>query len=160
MIVILQILLLCTLVMIFIQDIKERKVSLFLLLLGILFGGFLHFYAQNTMVFLSNIVMNLSFVVLIFLILWLYAKLKIKKSIFSVFGFGDLLFFILLGVSLPMLSFLVVFVASLIFSLAIFLLLKKSLTKDTVPLAGFQALFLSLVIISNEVMSSIDLYAL
>ena len=160
MIIILQIVLILTLSIIFVQDLKDRHVSLFLLLFGILAGGLLHFYQQNNIVFLSNILINAIFVVLIFFVLWGYAKLKLRKAIFEVFGIGDLLFFTLLAVSLPILSFLVIFVASLIFSLTIFLVLKNTLIKKTVPLAGFQALFFSLVLMGNEISDSIDLYAM
>mgnify|MGYP000170956549 CR=1 FL=1 len=81
-----------------------------------------------------------------------------KKRIFEVFGQGDLLFFILLGVSLPILSFLMVFVFSLIFSLVVFILLKGRFTKQTVPLAGLQSLFLALTIIANKLFASINLF--
>ena len=144
----------------FYQDIKERKVSVWVLILGIVTGGIIHYLWQQPIVFLSNIGLNISFVVLIFIILWGYAKLKLKKNIFEVFGLGDLLFFILLAVSLPLLSFLMVFVFSLIFSLIVFMILKNKLKEQTVPLAGLQSLFLGLVFIANKLFSSIDIYAL
>jgi hypothetical protein len=73
---------------------------------------------------------------------------------------GDLFFFILLAVSLPILSFLILFVFSLIFSLLIFILLKNTFKEKTVPLAGLQSLFLSLVLIANKFLITIDIYAL
>ncbi|MGY0407587.1 MAG: hypothetical protein ACWIPJ_04430 [Polaribacter sp.] len=144
----------------FYQDIKERKVSVWILVSGILVGGMLHFMEQQSIVFLSNIGINISFVVLIFGILWLYAKLKLKKKIFNVFGEGDLLFFLLLAVSFPIVSFLMVFVFSLIFSLIIFILLKNRFKEKTVPLAGLQSLFLGLFLIANKSLEIMDLYAL
>lgn len=144
----------------FYQDIKERKVSVWILISGIILGGMLHWLHQNTLVFLSNVGITLSFVFLIFGVLYLYAKFKLKKRIFEVFGQGDLLFFMLLAVSLPILSFVMVFVFSLIFSLVIFMLLKKSFSEKTVPLAGLQSLFLALVLIANKGTNFIDLYAL
>jgi Flp pilus assembly protein protease CpaA len=144
----------------FYQDIKERKVSVWILVCGIIVGGSLHFIHQNSIVFVSNIGMNLSFVGLIIGVLFLYAKFKLNKKLFDVFGAGDVLFFILLAVSLPILSFLMLFVFSLVFSLLIFMLLKNGFTEKTVPLAGLQSLFLGLVFIANKLTNTIDLYAL
>ena len=144
----------------FYEDIKERKVSVWILVSGIILGGTLHWLHQNTFVFLLNIGINISFIFLIFGTLFLYAKFKLKKNIFDVFGAGDLFLFILLAVSLPILSFLMVFVFSLIFSLVVFMLLKKRFSEKTVPLAGLQSLFLGLVLIANKLTNTIDLYAL
>jgi hypothetical protein len=157
---VLNILLIFILGVIFYQDIQERKVTLLVLISGIVIGGLIHFQHQQWIVFVSNIFVNITFIALIFLLLLIYAKLKMKKNIFDVFGKGDLLFFILLGISLPILSFVMVFVFSLIFSLIIFLLLKKKFTNQTVPLAGLQSLFLGLVLIANKITPSINLYAL
>lgn len=156
----LEILFIVTLGFLFYQDIKERKVSVWILMIGIFLGGLIHFSKQPIIVFLSNVGINFVFVSLIFGVLWLYAKLKLKKRIFEVFGLGDLLFFILLAMSLPILSFLILFVFSLIFSLVVFMLLKINWKEPTVPLAGLQSLFLGLVFIANKFINSIDIYAL
>jgi hypothetical protein len=158
--IIIELLFILLLGILFYQDIKERKVSVWVLISGILMGSCIHYRYQQPIVFLSNIGINIIFVVLIFVILWGYAKLKLKKNIFDVFGQGDALFFILLAVSLPVLSFLMVFVFSLIFSLVVFILLKNRFTEKTVPLAGLQSLFLGLVLIANQFFSSIDIYVL
>lgn len=158
--IIITLLLILILGILFYQDLKERKVSFWILVLGILLGGILHFLEQQSIVFLTNVGVNICFVTVIFGILCVYAKLKLKKEILKVFGIGDLLFFVLLAVSLPILSFLMVFVFSLIFSLIVFLLLKNKLKEKTVPLAGLQSLFLALVLIANKMIPTIDLYAL
>ena len=146
--------------MLFYQDMKDRKVYLWLLVSGIFIGGFLHLQYQNFIVFFAITCGNLLFITIIFALLWLYAKLKLKKKIFEVFGTGDLLFFVLLAVSLPAVSFLMVFVFSLLFSLLIFLLFKQRFTSKTVPLAGLQSLFLGLVLIANKALVSVHLYAI
>ena len=144
----------------FYQDMKDRNVYLWLLVFGILIGGCIHLQSQNFTVFLATISGNLIFIAIVFAILWLYAKIKLKKQIFEVFGAGDLLFFVLIAVSLPTVSFLTVFVFSLLFSLTVFMLFKEGFKEPTVPLAGLQSLFLGLVLIANKVLVSVNLYAM
>lgn len=155
-----EILFLIVLGILFYQDMKEQKVSLWMLLLGLFSGGFLHFLHQDSLVFLSTILINLLFVSIIFSVLLLYSKFKLQKNIFDVFGLGDLLFFTILAVSLPILSFLTVFVFSTIFSLILFLMLKRYFTTNTVPLAGLQSLFLAIVLILNTFIDSVNIYAM
>lgn len=142
------------------QDFKERKVSLLLLLSAIFLGGTTHLLQQNTQVFLLALLINLLIVFILFFILSSYAKSKMKQPIFKVFGLGDLLFFILLAVSFPPFSFLVIFIFSLIFSWSIFMLIKQDLKEKTVPLAGLQSLFLVLVLILNMITNRFDLFAM
>jgi hypothetical protein len=156
----LEIIFLLVLGILFYQDLKERKVSLWVLITGIILGATIHYSYQQKIVFVSNICINLIFIALIFGTLWLYAMLKLKKRIFEVFGQGDLLFFILMAVSLPIVSFLVVFVFSLLFSLIIFMITKERFKTKNVPLAGLQSLFLGLVLLANKCLTSIDIYAL
>jgi Flp pilus assembly protein protease CpaA len=156
----LEILFITTLTMLFYQDIKERKISVWFLIAGLFLGGILHFLQQNQKVFIASILMNISFIALIFGVLCLYAKIILRNNIFEVFGMGDLLFFILLAVSLPILSFLVVFIFSLFFSLLVFILVKRRLNNKTVPLAGLQSLFLILVLLANKLFPKIELYTI
>lgn len=144
----------------FVQDFKERKVSLILLVLAILLGGAMHVQQQDSGIFLVAIFVNLLIVFTVFLMVSMYAKIKMKQPIFNVFGIGDLLFFMLLAVSFPTLSFLVIFVFSLIFSWSIFMLIKQYLKEKTVPLAGLQSLFLLLVLIINMAMNRFDLFTM
>ena len=122
---VLEIIFIITLGVLFYQDIKERKVSVWILLIGMFLGGMIHYLHQPPIVFLSNVGVNSVFIILILGILWMYSKFKLKKKILDVFGGGDALFFILLALSLPILSFLMVFVFSLIFSLLVFMILKN-----------------------------------
>lgn len=155
-----EVLLITLLGILFYQDVKERKVSIWILVLGLLAGGFVNYVNQLPIIFLSNSVINIIFIVLVFLILWIYAKIKMRKQIFEVFGKGDLVFFILLAVSLPILSFLMVFIFSIIFSLIVFLILKEKFKEKTIPLAGLQSLFLGLVLIADKLLPSLNIYAL
>ncbi|WP_405567974.1 prepilin peptidase [Polaribacter sp. Asnod6-C07] len=155
---ILEILLMIILGILFYQDIKERRVSLWLLIFGLLLGGTINFISLSNISFVINSLINLIFIALVFCFLWGYAKLKMKKQIFEVFGRGDLLFFIVLAVSLPILSFLMVFIFSIIFALIVFLILKSKLKEDTVPLAGLQSLFFLLVLMVNKFMNVVNIY--
>ncbi|QTE21143.1 prepilin peptidase [Polaribacter cellanae] len=156
----LELLLIIILAILCYQDIKERKVSLFILVLGIVVGGFTHYLNQEITIFLYNILVNSLFVMIVFGILIAYSKWKMKTKIFDVFGVGDLFFFILLAVSLPILSFLIVFIFSLIFSLAIFISLKKRFKDSSVPLAGLQSLFFIIVLLFNRIVKNLDLYSM
>ncbi|QXP72524.1 hypothetical protein H0I31_02150 [Tenacibaculum sp. AHE15PA] len=148
------------LLLIFYQDIKERKVTFLLFILGIILGGFAHYINSLTQVFLINIVINIVVIIIIYLILFLYTKFFLNKKLLETIGLGDFLFFLLLAVSFPSIAFLVFFSTSLIFSLLLFLILKSSLKIKTLPLAGLQAFFISLVLILNWFFNFVDIYAL
>lgn len=160
MVLILEILLIVLLSLLFFQDVKERKVSLWILISSMLIGGIIHFLNQSWISFLVSICINFSFICLVFGLLVLYAKLKMKQTIFKVFGKGDLLFFFVMAISLPLVSFIVVFVFSLLFSIVVFRLLKPKLNHKTVPLAGFQSVFLGMSILVNKLFINLDLYVL
>lgn len=143
---------------VFYQDLKERKVILYAFLGLLLLGGFLHSQFQLFELFMIHIGINMAVVGCILLILFLYTKWAMKKPLFEAFGMGDLLFFLILSVSFPVPTFLVVFSSSLIFALILFLALKRSLKEPTIPLAGFQALFVLLLMTSNLIFNFTDLY--
>jgi hypothetical protein len=155
----LNILMIFLLLWIFYQDMKERQVTLVLLLLLTLVGGFLNYQKQILEIFLISSILNTMVILMVVLILWMYAKFKLKSELFHVFGTGDLLFFFFLAVSFPITTFLVVFSSSLIFSLLVSIALKKRM-KKWIPLAGLQALFLSLLVGVNQVFQIVNLYAL
>ncbi len=145
---------------IFLQDVKERQVYLFLLISTILLGGFIYLFKTILAVYLINVSINLVFVLLLFCLLKIYSKFKLNKNVFEVIGSGDFLFFIVFAVSFPTVSFFVLFSISLIFSLLLFLILKFKLKSKTVPLAGFQALFLFIVLTLNLVFNIIHIYVM
>ncbi|WP_457617863.1 hypothetical protein [Lutibacter sp.] len=140
------------------QDFKERKVYSFLFLIS---GGLLtslHISNTNLIQFLISSGINLSFIGVLLTILMLFSKIIFKKSFNQTFGWGDLLFFIVMALSFPTITFLVLFSFSLFFSLLVFLLFKSRWNYKTVPLAGLQALFVMGVIILNKIFSFSNLY--
>lgn len=160
MIITLKLLLIISLLSITCQDLKERKVSLFLfVLVGLLLSCF-HYNENSLEVFLISIAINIFAILIILSILFLYSKVKLKKSLNETFGIGDAIFFSALAIGFPTATFLVLFSFSLFFSFALFLILKKRLNEPTVPLAGFQALFLSIIFLVHWTLQFIDLYAI
>lgn len=141
------------------QDIKSREVSVWVFIYLAVTGGYLHFETQFLPLFLLNLLINMMVVLVLILILLLYSKLVLKKNLKEAIGLGDILFFIVLGISLPTVSFLVLFSLSIFFSLVLFLALKSKMIHKTVPLAGFQALFLGIVIFINLLYNFVNLYA-
>tara|TARA_R110002072_G_scaffold7503_2_gene40913 strand:- start:705366 stop:705626 length:261 start_codon:yes stop_codon:yes gene_type:complete len=67
-----------------------------------------------------------------------------KKNVAEMMGSGDVVFFIFMAFSFPIISFIVLTVFSIMFSLVLhylFLRFKKGYLK-TIPLAGFMSLFI------------------
>ena len=128
--------------LVFVQDSKDRKVFWFLYpIIGVLV-----FVLQINAISLYpaslNAVFNLGFVSLLLVVCFVYAKLKLRKPFLNeVFGWGDMLFFVAIAFSFSIVSFLILFVFALLFSLLLHLVLKHEQTEKTVPLAGNMSLF-------------------
>jgi hypothetical protein len=142
---------------VFYEDIKDRKVTFIVLVILLLLGGFIHSQHQNLWVFFLSSLLNLSIVLTIIMVLYVYANFKLKTSLSKVFGLGDAFFFIVIAVSFPTATFLVLFATSLLFSFVIAVLFKKTL-KKFIPLAGLQALYIGLTLASNQLFHIINLY--
>ena len=142
---------------VFYEDIKDRKVTFIVLVISLLLGGFIHSQHQNLWVFFLSSLLNLSIVLTIIMVLYVYANFKLKTSLSKVFGLGDAFFFIVMAVSFPTATFLVLFATSLLFSFVIAVLFKKTL-KKFIPLAGLQALYIGLTLASNQLFHIINLY--
>ncbi len=144
---------------IIVQDFKERKVYLFLLI-GLAIVMSLFYYLKNdTQLYFSNISINLTVLLVLMGILFLYSKFKLKQTLNTALGLGDFLFFVVIAISFPIATFLILFSCSLLFSLVLFLFLKPSLKDNNVPLAGLQALFFLLVFSANWMFHFTNLYA-
>lgn len=130
-----------------IQDIKERKVFWFLFpIIGII-AGILHFRDTMTELFLVSVLLNISFVLFLLIIVFLYSRFKLKTSVKNTFGMGDALLFIALAFTFSTVSFLIIFVGALLFSLILHMILNKKKEANTVPLAGYMCLFFILTFI-------------
>lgn len=142
-------------------DFKERKVYWFLFPIALLLFGSLHFLSTiEPKVFFYYAFINFLLVTSIITILFVYSYFISKKAFLNhSLGLGDILFFYAFGFGFSTTTFIVLFVGTIIFSLLIFLLFKKSFKLDTVPLAGLMGLFLVFVILFSLISKSPPLYA-
>ena len=146
MIIAIKISLLIVLALITFQDIREKKVSWVLfpiagLLLCVL-------YENKTIIQYSYIflIMNIILTTSILGILFLYTRIIRGMKFLNVsFGLGDVLFFYAFALGFPTITFLILFVSSILFSLMVSLIQKKKNTDNGIPLAGLMSLFLVFV---------------
>ena len=146
--IILKVLLTLALGIVFFQDNKERQVHWVLFpviggLAGLLFYG-------NTLneLFIASVVLNLLFVIVILFIVFMYALLKLRTNPFNTMGLGDILLFVGLSLSFSTISFMIIFVSALVFSLLLHVMAKGKSPSKTVPLAGYMSLFFILTYLS------------
>ncbi len=149
MILIIKLILIITLGILFIQDVKERQVYWFLFPIIALCCGFLFYNRTLPELFYVYIGMNSLIVCILLFVAFTYTKLKLKMNFSDAFGLGDILLFIGLIFSFATLSFLTIFVFALCFSLITHLVVKKRSTFNSVPLAGYMSLFFALTYISH-----------
>lgn len=144
MVIVFKSLLLASLILVLYQDWKERQVHLFLFpLIGIL-SGFLYFTNTLPELFYVSVFMNLIFVSILMTTVYIYAKFKLKIAMLKTIGVGDLIFFFVLCASFSTISFMILFIGALVFSLIIHLILKRNSNSNAVPLAGYMSLFFSM----------------
>ena len=158
--VILKILLISTLGFIFYQDIKERAVYWFLFPVFGLCGAVLFYNNTLPELFYVSILMNSIFISLLLLVVFLYSKLKLKSNFFDAIGLGDVLLFLGLVFSFSTVSFLIIFVFSLLFALLLHVFIKQYSKLKSVPLAGYISLFFALAYLSHWSGVTSSLYAL
>ncbi|MGS2765206.1 hypothetical protein [Sinomicrobium sp. M5D2P9] len=153
---------------IFYQDYRSRMVSLPLFILAILLFAGLHFFRADRYVFWISIGINLGFISIISGILYLYSRFKLRSAFINgSFGAGDLFFFVAIALGFPPVTFVVLFTFSIVFSLLLHIFpVPRNLFKpvpvktgehisgknpgepqQTVPLAGYMALFFIVVFI-------------
>jgi hypothetical protein len=142
----LKLLLITIFFLILFQDYKDRKVYWFLYPIV----GILAFVLQMEVVpiysVLVNAGFNLLFVFVLLFVCYLYATLKLQRPLLKeVFGLGDVLFFIFIAFSFSIVSFFVLLIFSLLFSLLLHFVLQNRQTEKTVPLAGYMSLFFGIV---------------
>ncbi len=138
---------------VFFQDIKYRRIHIILPII-IFIVSYLELKQHHNAPSLL-VIYNSAFFMLIFLVLTLYMSLKNKSFLnpfTNYFGLGDLLYFIAITPLFVLRNYILFFILSMIFSLLMQGVLKKVMPHNsTVPLAGFSALFLLIVITKDVV---------
>ncbi|MFH6996074.1 hypothetical protein [Flavobacterium sp. FlaQc-48] len=144
------ILLFC-LIILFIQDWKYRKIHLVLPL--VIFTICFYIIPVKKYDLAEVVLYNTIFFLITLGILTLYMSLKSKKFLnpfLNYFGLGDLLFYISIAPLFILKNYILFFILSLLFAILLQFGLKKFIKEDTVPLAGFSALFLIIVLLKEH----------
>jgi len=137
----------------FLQDMRERAISLILfplLFMSFLLTTVLHVPFQEVSV---AFLLNLAFLILQAGLLYGYFWLKqgsVMPVIGSMLGWGDVLFWVTTTVLFSPANFILFFLLSSLFSLSTYLLLRTFMQgkqRAQVPLAGLQALFLLFLLV-------------
>jgi len=144
------IILLFCLILVFIQDWKFRKIHVVLPLFIFIISFLLipiKKYELAAIVFYNTVffLITLGF-------LTLYMSLKSKQFLnpfLHYFGLGDLLFYIAVSPLFLLRNYILFFILSLVFAIVLQFGLKKIIKENTVPLAGFSALFLFIVLVKD-----------
>ncbi|AWX45723.1 hypothetical protein HME9304_02750 [Flagellimonas maritima] len=144
-----------------VQDFKDREVIWICFpIIGVLLAclhahrlGFDHFvfFALNNIVLVSCVLA----------LLWTITKFVFKKEFLNVsFGLGDMLFIYAFALGFPTVTFIILFVGSILFSLLAFIILKMFTQAKTVPLAGFMGIFLISVLLLAFLPNTPSLYSI
>lgn len=134
--------------MVFIQDRKDREVYWFLFPIIALASGVLLYNNLLPELFYITLLINLLFIIILITVVFFYSKFKLKTTITKTFGLGDGLLFIALVFTFSSVSFMILFVFGLLFSLLIHVVFKKNSKYKTVPLAGYLSLFFAIAYLS------------
>jgi hypothetical protein len=135
-------------ILIFWQDFKDRLVYWFLYPLVGALAYILQVYHVDYLPALANAATNILIITIVISVSFIYAVFIInKKFLNETMGLGDVLLMFFLSFTFATITFIVLFVFSLLFSLALHLYLKNTSEYKTVPLAGYISLFFAAVYI-------------
>ncbi len=140
------------------QDVKHREIDMLYPILMAISGFYLNFQNNYLIELVYITLLNLCFlglyVVLGLLVVKHVLKLKAKQAI----GSGDILLFAAAAFCFPTVSFIVLFVFSMLFSLGLFFLTRHKSQHKTIPLAGFMCAFFGIAYLSYWLGLTPDLY--
>jgi len=143
------------------QDFKGRAVYWILFPIMGAFLAALFLYEVSFEQYFYIVGFNIVLVSLVLLVLYAYTKYVAKKQFLNFsFGLGDLLFFYAFALGYPTYTFLILFVASIFFSLLAFLFIKFGTDSETIPLAGLMGLFLIGITVASTIPNVPSLYVL
>lgn len=104
---------------------------------------------------MRTIALNAAFFIIILSLLVVYMSIKNKQfsnPFRNYFGLGDLLFYLAVTPLFVLRNYVLFFILSMFFAIILQLGLRKKMQHQTVPLAGFSALFLILVILKDQLL--------
>ncbi|MFQ6601763.1 hypothetical protein [Flavobacterium sp. C3NV] len=140
------------------QDFKDRLVYWFLYpIIGVL-SFVIQLYNVPTTIAFFNLGVNLLFITLILGISFLYTRFR-NLNFANAIGIGDILFFVFVSGTFSIVSFFVLFVFALLFSIILQQVLINKEKDQTVPLAGYMSLFFGVVYAMTFLSNSTFLYA-
>jgi uncharacterized membrane protein len=105
-------------------------------------------------VIIEYFMINVMMILVLSTCLWLYYHMRFKKKQLKfgeIIGIGDFLFFLIPGVCFSPFNFCLFLIVSLIIALLLSLTIKME--NKTVPLAGYQALCLAVLLVLKFVFS-------
>ncbi|RED45649.1 hypothetical protein DFQ02_10827 [Seonamhaeicola aphaedonensis] len=147
------IILIGVLVLVFIQDFKNRAIHV-MLPIGLLLAALVVNYTSNHLRLL-DIAYNILFVLINLFGLMLYLSFKEKHFINPIdtyLGLGDIVFFLAVTPLFNFKSFILFFIFGLLFSLLLHIGLKWMIKINSIPLAGYLSLFLMLIIVDRHLL--------
>lgn len=142
------------LLFVFYQDVKYRQIHIVLPIL--IFLNSFYFLTKKNFENYQILLYNVIFVVLTISLLVIYMSIKNKSFLnpfTHYFGLGDLLFFISITPLFITYNYILYFIFSMVFSAVLQSFFSKVMKEKTVPLAGFCALFLILIITKDLIFS-------
>lgn len=143
--------LLLFLAVVFIQDWKFRRIHLVLPL--VIFAASFFMIPVKKYDLLQIVLFNAGFFLITLSILTAYMSVKSKKFLNPFqhyFGLGDLLFYVAITPLFVLKNYILFFILSLLFAIILQFGLRKFIKEETVPLAGFSALFLFIIILKDS----------
>lgn len=152
------------LLLIGVQDFKQREISWILIPLICLA---LFFKATQSITIgdlMNNTLLNLAFIILQLLALTIYMSIKNKKMVNILqqhIGLGDLLFFVVLCLAFSPANFIVFYILSLIATLAgciIYISIFSKKEMKEIPLAGGMASVFVFVLLLNKIVTHLNFY--
>jgi hypothetical protein len=145
-----------------VQDLRSRSIMLllfFILSSLTIFSAVSHHSAEKVLItFFINSVFLSMHIMAIFIYLFVKHK-RLVNPFREHLGIGDLLFWVAISPAFSPLNFVLGFLSSVLFAIAVSLFLRYGRTADkTVPLAGLQALFYAGFLMFNFLYLKMDCY--
>ncbi len=133
-------------------DVKQRSIHAILPVLIFITSVSINIFSEDLLSI--YIVYNLGFLSLNIIGLWLYfsvKKGKLSNPIDKEIGLGDILMFVAITPLYNLKTFALIFSSGLVFSLVLYFIVTLFKQIETIPLAGYLALFLVLIILIESI---------